>query len=215
MTDIPYNELFQYIHPLNKKLKIKKALQDFHIPFDFNISLKNHYGFILNENYITEEKIQLALKFLNDNYQQDNIVEKAIEFIKTPQRQYNNQVRELDFKEVSYFWVYTVSAFIFLNLYIEKESADLYQKIWHCFDKAETYKELWIDRYGRRKGSTIRKDNYKTIEESMRLVWLTFPETRKNDTQMSCNWLYTNHNPGNIFKESTIKTHIRKWKKQQ
>ncbi|MFQ6739425.1 MAG: hypothetical protein ACLRFJ_02035 [Alphaproteobacteria bacterium] len=213
MPELPHKELFPYIHPLQEpKFNIIKKY-----PFlsDWKTSFSNQYKFVLPKNYLNPKKLEIALNFINTNYNKGDIIAN----IESARQEYNNHdlagpLRELtSTNKTDYFWVFETAAFICVNKLIDNQNdSRLISLIYGCFAAANNLKEIWNEREGRRIGAIGRSTKYEKYRQEMYMAWCDFPESRKNNTQMSCNWLLQKHNPNNI-KESTIKNWIRKWHK--
>lgn len=211
---INQNDLFPYIHPLNRGLTVDQIIEAHPFLNDWRKSFVNHYGYILDKDYLNEEKMNGAIRFLIPEDNVDNIIDAIAGFIdKYEEREDLEKIRTLDIKDMSLFWVAETSAFILINVFIEDQSANNAIMITKCFGMARNLKDLWQDRSGRRTGGNAKKELYALAEQQMLEIWLDFPLDRRKDTNRSYFWLSKEtNNPFNL-KERTIKRHIRKWHK--
>ncbi len=207
MPNLSHEKLFPHIHPLQKPdAQIINALAN------WDDDLCTHYGSHLPNGYLNEKKLELAIEYLSKLSKKTNIaINKLIKAHNTCNL-CNTPKLVLEYGDISIFWLFQTAAFILLNQYVAKQEPAIALLIEKCFRNAQNCKLGWNERSGRRNGAHGRDSKYRTIEQEMFRVWCLFPNSRKNDTQMSANWLMQNHNPYGL-KESTIKTYIRKWKK--
>lgn len=207
MPRYKYSNLFPHIHPLQKP-----DAQIIDMLANWNDDLCTHYGSHLPNEYLNEEKLELAIEYLSKLSKNPNTaINKLIEAHNTCNL-CNTPKLVLEYGDISIFWLFQTAAFILLNQYIAKQEPAITILIAKCFRNALNCKLGWNERAGRRDGARGRDEKYRRIEQEMFMVWCTFPNNRKNNTQMSANWLMQNHNPYGL-KESTIKKYIRKWKK--
>lgn len=170
---LPYSELFPYIHPLGAmtvNADIPHSVQDY---------IQKHYDFIIPAGYLTADKIKKALELLAEKYPNADVLNQARKFINSFPGNDMYNVPEHDEKGTSYFWVYTVSAFLFLNFYQTNKSAKDLKLVVRAFDRARTHKTLWLATYGYRKGGNKRADKYAAAKEKAKQKWNTFSNAMK------------------------------------
>lgn len=215
MTEqLPYSDLFPYLHPLG-------TMHDtVDIPNDIKIYIDRHYDFILPEGYLSSEKLQKAMKFLNAKDPEKNIYDKAADFLKSIPYENIYRVPDHDEKNVSYFWVYTVSAFLFLNLYQNDKSPNIVEHIRQSFERARTHKIMWLATYGQRKGGFERATKYKVIKEKAHRKWKTFSTALRYKKAYAAAFELSNATElfSGLKKPPTINTlegWVREWKRKE
>lgn len=207
MPRYKYSNLFPHIHPLQKP-----DAQIIDMLANWNDDLCTHYGSHLPNEYLNEEKLELAIEYLSKLSKNPNTaINKLIEAHNTCNL-CNTPKLVLEYGDISIFWLFQTAAFILLNQYIAKQEPAIAILIAKCFRNALNCKLGWNERAGRRDGARGRDTKYRGIEQEMFMAWCTYPLDRKKDTHRSAFWLMNNHNPHGL-KESTIKKYIREWKK--
>jgi len=122
---INQNDLFPYIHPLNRDLTVDQIIETYPFLNDWRKSFVNHYGYILDKDYLNEEKMNGAIRFLIPEDNIYNVMDAIAGFIdKYEERDDLEKIRTLDIKDISLFWVAETSAFILINAFIEDQSAN-------------------------------------------------------------------------------------------
>lgn len=212
MPHISAADLFRVIDPLKKPVDIIEFLQRYDLPLELETHLHNHYEFILNGDFLNPAKIERSLRYFSE--QGEDIIAAIKQLVDNYGVLDMTRLPSMKLKrdDMFFFWAFETGAFILLNQIIVSEHRNLIWQMQTCFQNGQMYKAVYIRDPKRSEGAKIRGNNYKQIENEMRAAWKSFPESRKNNTQKSCNWLMQNHNPYNL-KESTIKAYIRRWRK--
>lgn len=211
---LPYSDLFPYLHPLG-------TMPDtVDIPSDIKIYLDRHYDFILPDGYLNPEKLQKAMEFLNAKDPKKDIYKNAADFLYSIPYEDIYRVPEHDEKGTSYFWVYTVSAFLFVNQYHTDKSTEILANIRHSFDCAKTHKNQWVITYGVRKGGINRAGKYAKAKEAAYNRWLAFSNKTKNAKAYIA--AYELQQIPELFSElktlptiTTLEKWVREWKRKE
>ena len=205
MPRYKYSNLFPRIHPLQKP-----DAQIIDMLANWNDDLCTHYGSHLPNEYLNEKKLELAIEYLNKLSKKTNTaINKLIKAHNTCNL-CNTPKLVLEYGDISIFWLFQTTAFILLNQYIAKQEPAIAFLIEKCFRNALNYKLGWIERAGRRDGARGRDTKYRGIEQEMFMVWCTFPNNRKNNTQMSANWLMNNHNPHYLARSTIVRKFLKR-----
>lgn len=216
MPELPYMELFPHIHPLNVN-------QNLQVPelYLWETDLRTHFLSHIPNNYLNEEKLGAAIKFLR-KLSCDKIIA-----IKRLMRRYDSRNMNktpklvLENGEFSIFWLFQTSAFILLNEYMERPCIETERMINDCFRNAQNYKIGWNEREGRRRGGANRAHSAET-KERFHQKWLNFSEHLKQNTYNSALTLYDYqelYSAEEFAKEKrspamrTLKDWCREWKK--
>lgn len=216
MPDLPYMELFPHIHPLtpNQHAQISQLQL-------WAVDLDTHFLSHIPNNYLNEEKLSLAIKFLR------KLSSDKITAIKRLMRHYDSRDMNrspkliLEHGDISIFWLFQTSAFILLNEYIECPCIETERMINDCFRNAQNYKLGWNEREGRRRGGANRAHSAET-KERFHQKWLNFSGQLKKNVFRAALTLYddpTLYNAEEFTKEKrspairTLKDWCREWKK--
>lgn len=215
MTEqLPYSDLFPYLHPLG-------TMPDtVDVPIEVKVYFNKHYNFILPAGYLNPEKLQKALEYLNAHHPGDTIYKKAADFLDSIPYEDIYRVPDHDETGVSYFWVYTVSAFLFLNLYQNDKSPNITERIRQSFERARTHKTMWLATYGQRMGGAGRATKYKIAKEKAYRKLKTFSTAlrRKKAYAAAFELLKDTELFSGLEKPPTINTlerWIREWKREE
>ena len=160
MPRYKYSNLFPRIHPLKKSTDVDVAIVRFNLPQKLKQPLKNVYGYVLDKNYLTTEKIEKSLAFLERAYSGDSLLEQVRKF--TTEHCLNGCFKntpELNFEDIYFFWVFIVSAFLYLNEYIKTEDKNYLTCAKNCFYDSTLYKNKYHNIQPRQRGG---KDNILT-----------------------------------------------------
>lgn len=215
MTDkLPYSDLFPYLHPLDKKPA------DANIPPCVKKYIDKHYTFVIPAGYLNAEKMNKAFEFLSEQYPGNNVLNQVRKFINSFPGDDMYNVPEHDKKGTSYFWVYTVSAFLFLNVYQINKSAKALKLVVRAFDRARTHKTLWLATYGYRKGGAGRAGKYAKVKGKAKQKWNTFSNATKHAKAYSAALNLLDY--PELFEGlsqlptiNTLERWVREWKKEE
>lgn len=124
MPDLPYMELFPHVHPLNKDVDVSKVLTQFDLDSEFSIPLTNQYTYVLPKNYLTPDKLSQVIAYLNAAFPGETILKKYENFTHSDMKPYGDKTRNLDYKDICFFWVYIAGGFLYLNAFIDDRNCD-------------------------------------------------------------------------------------------
>lgn len=166
---LPYSDLFPYLHPLQvvdieKYPTIKPVIENF---------IEDHAHYV-NE-YLDREKLVRATEYLQEHGIKEIITSFDItDFKKTVGKLNIGQHK----KEVWVIWLFVSAAFILINRAITENSIKQYtEDITLCFRNAHDYKILWYERKCRYKGAT-KTNNQK---DDLRQAALNIVKTKCKD----------------------------------
>lgn len=172
MPDLPYMELFPHVHPLNKDANVSKVLTQFDLDSEFSIPLTNQYTYVLPKNYLIPDKLSQVIAYLNAAFPGETILKKYENFTHSDMKPYGDKTRNLDYKDICFFWVYIAGGFLYLNAFIDDRNCDHAYKAKNAFAHSETLKELWIARQGQRAGITKTQDKKQAKKLFVFKLWV-------------------------------------------
>lgn len=218
---INQNDLFPHIHPLNRGLAVDQIIEAYPFLNDWRKSFVNHYGYILDKDYLNEEKMNGAIRFLITKFKQDDIIDS----IKNLTDAYGTTLfkkskrRQLEQQDISLFWAFETGAFIVINRAITERAPERYfLLIDRCFLYAGNYKEVWNERERLRLGGIGRHKKFDDIKKILYEKWLSYPwNKRRQKAFITASDL---DNDESLYKPnhqhpkfSTIINWVREWKK--
>jgi len=171
MSELPFSRIFPHIHPLDSTVDAEKETEGLNLGWQFITPLKNQYEYVLPQGYLTAEKLNKALTYLDDNFTGDTLLEKYEQFSRTDSRPYGDRPRDLDCEGISFFWVYITGAFLNLNAFIATHDREHLYIAETAFAHADTLKELWIERTGRRKGMAKTQQKKQDKKDFVFSLW--------------------------------------------
>lgn len=166
---LPYSDLFPYLHPLQvvdieKYPLIKPVIAEF---------VREHTCYITE--YLDTDKLVRATEYLQDHSIKETIANFDItDFKKTVGKLNIGQ----QIQAVWIVWLFVSAAFILINRAIAENSIKQYaEDIKLCFRNAHDYKRLWHERKCRYKGAT-KTNNQK---DDLRQAALNIVKTKCKD----------------------------------
>ena len=173
MPRYKYSNLFPRIHPLKKSTDVDVAIVRFNLPQRLKQPLNNVYAYVLEQNYLTTEKIEKSLAFLERAYSGAPLLEQVRKFTTKHCRNgcFEN-APELNFDGVYYFWVFIVSAFLYLNEYIKTDDQNDLMCAENCFHDSTLYKREYINIQPRRRGGNASASTRNKKKMAVYRVWL-------------------------------------------
>lgn len=214
---LPYCDIFPYLHPLDKKMTSLRARRKFQLPANLAIPLQNHYRYVLANKYLTSDKITDVVGFLGQFCKQKTLIEQAMHFVNSQYIEYDKETN-LHFKNIYYFWVYSVCAFVFINQYISSPTEQTVGHIMLAFERANLFKKIYLAKRGIKKGGRIRADKYKQARINAYKIWSKFSNQTKRKTSRSAYELDKRFNEWKTDLEKkpaqrTLESWVREWKK--
>ena len=173
MPRYKYSNLFPHIHPLKKTTNVDVAIVRFNLSQELELPLKNVYGYVLDKNYLTTEKIEKSLAVLERTYSGDPLLEQVRKFTTKHCRNgcFEN-APELIFEDVYVFWVFIVSAFLYLNEYIKTDDQNYLTCAKNCFYDSTLYKNKYHNIQPRQRGGNASASTRKKKKMAIYSVWL-------------------------------------------
>ena len=173
MPRYKYSNLFPHIHPLKKTTNVDVAIVRFNLSQELELPLKNVYGYVLDKNYLTTEKIEKSLAFLERAYSGDPLLEQLRKF--TTEHCLNGDFKntsELNFEGIYFFWVFIVSAFLYLNEYIKTDDQNYLTCAKNCFYDSTLYKNKYHNIQPRQRGGNASASTRNKKKMAVYRVWL-------------------------------------------
>ena len=173
MPRYKYSNLFPHIHPLKKSTNVDVAIVRFNLPQRLKQPLNNVYAYVLEQNYLTTEKIEKSLAFLERAYSGDPLLEQVRKF--TTEHCLNGDFKntpELNFEGIYFFWVFIVSAFLYLNEYIKKGNQNYLTCAENCFYDSTLYKNKYHNIQPRQRGGNASASTRNKKKMAVYRVWL-------------------------------------------
>lgn len=217
-TQLPYCDIFPHLHPLDKKMTSLCARRKFKLPEKLKIPLQNHYRYVLAKKYLTSDKITDAIGFLGHFCKQKTLIEQTKHFVNSQYIEYDKEIN-LHFKNIYYFWVYSVCAFVFINQYISNPTEQNMTYIILAFERANLFKKIYLAKRGIKKGGRVRAAKYKQAKVKAYKIWLKFSNRTKRKPSVSAYELSKISNDWKADLEKvpvqrTLENWVREWKKQ-
>ena len=173
MPRYKYSNLFPHIHPLKKTTNVDVAIVRFNLSQELELPLKNVYGYVLDKNYLTTEKIEKSLAFLERAYSGAPLLEQVRKF--TTEHCLNGDFKntsELNFEGIYFFWVFIVSAFLYLNEYIKTDDQNYLTCAKNCFYDSTLYKNKYHNIQPRQRGGNASASTRNKKKMAVYRVWL-------------------------------------------
>ncbi len=173
MPRYKYSNLFPHIHPLKKSTNVDVAIVRFNLPQRLKQPLNNVYAYVLEQNYLTTEKIEKSLAFLERAYSGDPLLEQVRKF--TTEHCLNGDFKntpELNFEGIYFFWVFIVSAFLYLNEYIKTGNQNYLTCAENCFYDSTLYKNKYHNIQPRQRGGNASASTRNKKKMAVYRVWL-------------------------------------------
>lgn len=173
MPRYKYSNLFPHIHPLKKSTNVDVAIVRFNLPQRLKHPLNNVYAYVLEQNYLTTEKIEKSLAFLERAYSGDPLLEQVRKF--TTEHCLNGDFKntpELNFEGIYFFWVFIVSAFLYLNEYIKTGNQNYLTCAENCFYDSTLYKNKYHNIQPRQRGGNASASTRNKKKMAVYRVWL-------------------------------------------
>lgn len=173
MPRYKYSNLFPHIHPLKKSTNVDVAMARFNLPQDLELPLNNVYGYVLEQKYLTTEKIEKSLAFLDRAYSGAPLLEQVHKF--TTEHCLNGCFKnapELNFEGIYFFWIFIVSAFLYLNEYIKTGDQNYLIRANKCFYDSTLYKNKYHNIQPRQRGGNASASTRNKKKMAVYRVWL-------------------------------------------
>ena len=217
-TQLPYCDIFPHLHPLDKKMTSLCARRKFKLPEKLKIPLQNHYRHVLTNKYLTSDKITDVIGFLGHFCKQKTLIEQTKHFVNSQYIEYDKEIN-LHFKNIYYFWVYSVCAFVFINQYISNPTEQNMTYIMQAFERANLFKKIYFAKRGIKKGGRVRADKYKQANFKAYKIWSKFSNQTKRKTNRSVHELDNRFDEWktdlkNKLSQRTLESWVREWKRR-